>query len=252
MKKGLLFVTVILLLLPTIVWADAISIRLGYFIPRAKSDLWDIEFENMDFTHSNYQNSTLGFVYEKYLSSQLSVVVGLDGYSKNRAGFYKEYVGYSFDEGDFAFPAKYYRGAFGLSHVFGVSITPIQLGLKLVPLGHRASFSPYLGGGLGLYIWSVRLQGDMIDFSDPWVYEDPDLGDVDIYPIYPTNVRDDNNFSLGYHAFVGLMYRVAQRMAIEVELRYSTLKGTLKEGFEGFEPFDLGGYHLAVGVNYRF
>lgn len=250
--KKILPILMTILLMTVNLWADAISIRIGYFVPRAKSDLWDIEFENMDFTHSNYQNSTLGFVYEKYLASQLSLVVGIDGYSKNRAGYYKDYVGYSFYEGDFAFPAKHYRGAFAISHVFGVSITPVMAGLKLVPLGHRASFSPYAGGGIGLYIWSVRLQGDMIDFSDPWIYDDPSLGEVDIYPIYPTNARDDNNFSVGFYAFGGLMFRIAQRMAIEVEFRYNSLKGTLKEGFEGFEPFDLGGYQFSVGVNYRF
>ncbi len=243
---------VAILLFPTMALADAISIRLGYFVPRAKSDLWEIEFENMDFTLSNYQNSTLGFVYEKYLTPQLSLVVGLDGYSKSRAGFYKDYVGYSFQEGDFAFPAQYYQGDFALSHVFGVSITPIQLGIKLMPLSYRSSFSPYVGGGIGLYIWSVRLQGDMIDFSDTWYYEDENLGEIPIYPIYPTNARDDNNFSFGYHAFVGLMFRIAQRMAIEAEFKYSSLKGNLKEAFEGFEPFDLGGYHISVGLNYRF
>lgn len=252
MKKIITLFILSLFLWPALVFGDAVSIRLGYFVPRAKSDLWDIEFENMDFTHANYQNSTLGFVFEKYLAPQLSLVIGVDGYSKNRAGFYKDYVGYSFEEGDFAFPARYYQGKFALSHVFGVSITPVQVGLKIIPLSHRASFSPYFGGGVGLYIWSVRLQGDMVDFSDPWIYEDPDLGDIDIYPIYPTNARDDNNFSFGFHAFAGLMYRVVQRMAIEAEFKYSSLRGNLKEGFEGFEAFDLSGYQFSIGINYRF
>lgn len=250
--KKILILSLAFFLVSISAWADAISVRLGYFVPRAKSDLWDIEFENMDFTHAHYQDSTLGFVYEKYLFPQLSLVIGLDGYSKNRAGYYEDYVGYSFKEGDFAFPAKYYRGAFSISHVFGVSITPIMLGLKIVPLGHRARWSPYVGGGLGVYIWSVRLQGRMIDFSDPWIYDDPSLGAVEIYPIYPTNARDDNNFSFGFYGFGGLMFRIAQRMAIEVEFRFNNLKGTLKEGFEGFEPFDLSGYQFSVGINYRF
>lgn len=253
MKKLAIAFTIILFLIPTLGFSHAISFRVGYFIPRAQSDLWDIEFENMDFTLSNFQNSTFGFVYEHFLTKEISLTFNIDGYTKNRAGVYKDYVGYSFDEGDFAFPNSY-KGDFAISHVFNVSITPIQASVKFTPLGRRASFIPYIGGGAGLYLWSVRLQGDMVDFNDVWLYEDedPTVGDIEIFPIYITDAREENRFSVGFHAFAGVMVPVGRRIAIEAEFKYNFLKGKFKDAFEGFEPFDLGGFQISLGLNYWF
>lgn len=252
MKKQIILVLVLILILPCLGLANAFSFRLGYFIPRAQSDLWAIEFENMNFTLSNFQNSTIGFGYERYLTREISVVLSFETYNKNKAGFYKDFVGYSFEEGDFAFPKKYYKGDFSISHSFGVSITPVQASVKLMPLGRRGSFIPYIGGGAGLYLWNVKILGLTIDFSDAWIYEDPKLGDVEIYTVNESLLRENNRFSVGYHIFGGVMFPVGKRMAFEAEFKFNHVKGNFRDAFEGFEPFDLRGYQVSVGLNYWF
>lgn len=239
------------LLLPGFGYSHSISVRAGYFIPRANSDLWTTEFEQMTLTKSDYQNTTLGFVYEHFISREISFAIGIEGYNRNKAGSYLDYVGYSFAEGDFAFPADY-EGDFLISHIFNVSITPIQASVKLMPLGRRSGFIPYVGGGLTLFVWSVRMQGDAINFEDDsWVYEDPDIGDVQIYPLMLVDARDETKLSLGYQAFVGIMIPFAKRVAFEAEFKYNIGKGSLTN-FEGFEKFDLGGYQISLGLNYWF
>jgi len=230
MKKTIGLVAILVLLLPTLGISGALSFRLAYFIPRAQSDLWTIEFENMSFQKSDFQTTTLGICYEHFLTKELSLVIGVDSYSQTRLGNYKDYVGYSLDEGDFAFPANIYEGAFEITH----------------------NFSVYIGGGATLYIWNVKLLGDMVDFTDEWFYEDPDLGDVPIYGVYQTQARAESRFSVGFQGFVGFMIPIASRLAFEAEFKYNVGKGSLGETFEGFDEFDLGGYQISLGVNYWF
>lgn len=252
MKKTILPVAILVLLLPTLGMSGALSFRLGYFIPRFQSDLWAIEFENMSFQKSDFQTTTLGIYYEHFLTKELSLMIGVDSYSQTRLGYYRDYVGYTFDEGDFAFPASQYQGDFSIAHNFSVSITPIQMSLKLTPLGRRSGFIPYVGGGISLYIWSVKLLGEMVDFTDEWVYEDPDLGDVTIYRVYETQARAESRFTVGFQGFAGFMIPIARRLAVEAEFKYNFGKGSLGQAFEGFEDFDLSGYQISLGVNYWF
>jgi opacity protein-like surface antigen len=252
MKKTLSLIALLAILLPGLASADAITFRLGYFIPRANSELWKIEFENMSFKKTDYQNTVLGFTYEHFLTREVSLVVGVDSYSQTRSGTYLDYVGLSFTEGEFAFPNDY-QADFYPGHSFSVSITPIQFGLKVTPLGRKSSFIPYFGGGVSVYIWNARLVGDMIDFSDDtWVYDDPDYGEVQIYPIIPTNARDETRFAVGFNGFAGFMIPFASRVAVEGEFKYSFGKGSHGSAFDGFDKFDLGGYQISLGINYWF
>ncbi|MDH5743288.1 MAG: hypothetical protein OEZ52_07075, partial [Candidatus Aminicenantes bacterium] len=220
----------------------------GYFFPRADSDLWQDEFDNMMFTKTGFQDSNFGFGYEYFLSNQLSVVFNVEGYSKNKLGQYENFVGIEDVDGDWAYPTDFVPD-FIPTHTFSVSITPIQLSLKIAPLGRRQKIIPYVGGGAGLYIWNVRMWGDLVDLSDPWVDQD---WDVEIYPIYPVDAREENKLKVGFHAFGGIMVPVANKISFEAEFKYNFAKGELTEAFEGFEPFDLSGYQISVGLNYWF
>jgi len=259
MKKTYIPLLVMVLLLPAFAFSNTITFRLGYFIPRAgggPDSLWNIEFENMSFKKTDFQESMIGFNYEYFLTKELSLAVSVDTYNKNKAGYYRDFVGYSFDEGDFAFPADVYRGEFTPAHSFNVSIVPIQFSLKLTPFGRRSRIIPFIGGGVGVYFWSVVLRGDMVDFSNVWEYEyEPGKFD-DIYYIEPTNARESNRLTFGYHAFGGIMFPIGNRLTLEASVRYNVAKGKFRQGldasFDGFEDFDLGGLVLAAGINYWF
>jgi len=250
MKKYLTVFAALMMLISGSAIADIVSFRVGYFIPNAASDLWDIEFENMDFKPADYSGTGFSFSYDYLLSRQISVSFSIDSYTKQKVGSYMGYVGYSDFDGDWAYP-DIYEGDFIPSHVFAVSNTPIQVSLKLTPLGRKGRIIPYIGAGVGLYVWSVRMQGDMIDFSDEWVDTDED---VSIYPIYTVEARDESRFSIGFHGLGGIMVPVANRISIEGEFKYNYGKGSFSGsgGFEGFENFDLSGYQITVGLSYWF
>ncbi len=247
MRKGVGLIAILVLLLPGLGFSGSVSFRLGYFVPNAKSDLWEVEFENMTFTRSDFQSAVLGLSYEHFLSRELSLVIGVDAFSRTRPGIYRDFVGYSFEEGDFAYPADY-EGDFAISHDFGVSFTPIQVSLKLTPFSRRSSIIPYIGGGVSMYFWSVKLWGNIIDFEDVWIDE---TENIDIYAVKPANVREDYQITFGFQGFAGIMIPFARRAALEAEFKYWYGKGNL-DLFEGFQDFDLSGYQISLGINYWF
>jgi len=260
MKRPLILIAAVVLLLPSLGLANTVTVRLGFFMPGFKdfggtgNSLQFIEFDQMSYKKSDFYEGAVGVTYDYFISPQLSLGISLDTYNKSKAGFYRDWVGYTFEEGDFAFPSTY-EGDFSIAHNLNISITPILLTLKITPLGRRNKIVPYLGAGAGVYFWSVSMRGEIIDFADEWVYEDPDFGDVTIYGLAQVNSHE-SNINFGYQAFGGIMIPVAQRLTIDVGAIYSAARGKFRGkvyGFdETFDAFDLGGFTIAAGINYWF
>jgi len=252
MKNTIRVLLALAFFVPGLIFADIVSFRVGYFVPRANSDLWNIEFENMSFTKSNFQNSNFSFSYEYFVTNNIGIQINVESFQKRKLGYYRDWVGYSDQDGEWAYPVDY-QGDFDPSHTFSVATTPLQLSIKITPLGRKGAFIPFIGGGVGVYLWNVRMEGDMIDFADEWY--DP-VEDVDVYPIYYTDARQDSKFAFGYHVLGGAMVPIGNRISVEGEFKYNIVKGTFSDdeysGFEGFEPFDLSGYQISIGINYWF
>ncbi|MGB9836019.1 MAG: outer membrane beta-barrel protein [Candidatus Saccharicenans sp.] len=255
MKKIIPVLLAVLFLFTATASAGIFTFRYGYYVPRMSGgpdSLWNIEFDNMSFRKSDFQGGMLGFGYEYFINRNLSLMLSLDLYSRNRGGYYRDWAMYSFDSQEFAFPASYFPEGDMIIHSFEVSQTPFQLSLKFTPLGRRVRFVPYFGGGVSLYLWSVRIHGRMIDFSDPYIYDDPDLGPIEVYPINYVISDENNRLSIGYHGFAGVMLPIGYRMTLDLGVRYNFLKVDFRDAFEGFEKFDLSGYVLTIGLNYWF
>jgi len=259
MKKLTVLAAGLLLLIPTLSFADSISLRLGYFMPRALSNsylglhpdsLWTIELDQMSFAPKDYRGGMIGLSYDRFIGPNLSVALTVDGYNKSQVGFYNDWVLNTLDEGDFAFPYEFYLGD-DIVHSFRVGITPVQLSLKFLPLGRRAKIIPYVGGGASLVFTSVRMFGDQVNFADPWIYTDPDLGDIDIYPVEMLSARETAT-SFGWHAFGGIQVPIGYRATIEAEARYHAAKARFDNVFVDFDDFEVGGLALTLGLSYWF
>jgi hypothetical protein len=239
----------LMLVSPGLVYSDLVTFKIGYFFPRAGSDLWETEFMNMTFEKSDYTGSIFGFAYEYFVTRELALQISVDGYTKQQSGAYLEWDGLSDFDGRWAYPMGSLQFVdFIPQHVYSVSVTPIQMNVKITPMGRANRIIPYIGGGVGLYIWSARIQGDLIDFEEIW--EDVDLG-VIIHPIYAADIRDDNKLTIGFQALGGVILPLASRVSFEGEFKYNFATGTLDK-FVGFERFDLSGYQVSLAFNYWF
>ncbi|MFA4926047.1 MAG: hypothetical protein WC524_05280 [Candidatus Aminicenantales bacterium] len=255
MKKKLVLVLISLMLIPVAASADIFTFRYGYFVPKmsgGENSLWNIEFANMSFKKSDYQTGMIGLGYEFFLTRQLSLVLSVDFYSRDKAGFYNDWSKYTIDDLDYAFPVGDFPLGDMIIHSFSVSQTPLQVSLKITPLGRQVRFVPYFGGGLGAYFWSVKLSGDMIDFSDPYIYTDGNGVESTVYPVYYTYASESKRITLGSNVFAGVMIPLGRQVTIDLNFRYQFLKPEFHDSFEGFEKFDLSGYTLVAGINYWF
>jgi len=259
MKKLTVLAVGLLLLVPTLAFSDSITLRLGYFMPRALTNsyltghpdsLWTIELDQMSFQPKDYRGGMIGISYERFLGPNLSLALTLDGYNKSEVGFYNDWVLNTLTDGDFAFPYEFYLGE-DIVHSFRATVTPLQLSLKFLPLGRRIKIIPYVGGGASLVFASVRMFGDQVNFADPWIYTDPDLGDIDIYPVESLAARE-SEMAFGWHAFAGIQVPLGYRATIEAEARYHAAQVRFDNMFVDFDAFEVGGLAVTVGLSYWF
>jgi opacity protein-like surface antigen len=233
--------------------ANTITVRFSFNLPTMKSDFWTIDFTNMSYQRTNFQDTSFGIDYEIFLTRELSLMFSFDTFSKSKAGVYKNYVGYQLSTGDFAFPNSF-QGDFTPGHSLRYTVTPLQASIKVTPLGRRVKIIPYFGGGVGLYIYSLRMTGDLIDFSAPSVYSEAGYPDVNVYPINPVDAMEGENYgrlALGYQVFGGLQVPVGSRLTLEGEFKYSSAKSKMNN-FTGFQPLDLGNLQMSLGITYWF
>jgi hypothetical protein len=257
MKKATILMAVLIVLIPSLAYSDMLTVRLGYYMPQALNNLaahpdslWAIELSQMSMLKSDYRGSILGAGYEFFLTPQLSFAISVDFFNKENGGFYRDWVANTVDGVDYAFPFQSFNGS-DILHTFQVSMTPVQFSLKLTPLGRKTRVIPYVGGGIGAYFLSARIWGSIVDKSQEFIYTDPVLGDVSVFPVVGANAHE-TRVVLGGHAFAGVMIPVGYRMTIEAEARYHYAKVNFRKAFPDYDKFDLSGLSLSIGFNYWF
>lgn len=98
---------------------------------------------------------------------------------------------------------------------------------------------PYVGAGLGLMSYSLEVNGEFVDESDPG------------YPIYQDRLTTSRNTFMARGA-AGLDLALGSQFVLNGEARYNYARGTLDNDFSGFGDIALDGFQLVAGVAVRF
>lgn len=202
--------------------SQAVNLRLGLFIPTMDSDLWEINMENLALIKQDMQNVYYEAEYELFFNPILSLTFAAGHYEQEH---FSQYTGYEYDDG-----SPIYQN-------LALSVTSLELNLKVYPAGHRRAFSPYVGGGIGLNSWHYEQWGDFINFDDMTVSE---------------GYADTKTYTLGFNARAGFIIKVRRNIGISFETRYLYLKGQLSSLFEDFEKLDMSGLTYSLGMNLFF
>jgi hypothetical protein len=198
---------------------QSLNLKIGAFYPNMESDLWEINRENLAFDKADMLGVYLGAEFEIFMGRQFSLALEAGHYKKDIFTVYKDVV---YDDG-----TPIYQD-------LSLRMTTIEADFKLYPLGHRRLFNPYIGCGIGLYVWKYYQGGEFVDFEDETVYE----GEAYTNTITP-----------GFNAKLGFVYRYRRTFGISFEARYIYVKGQLSSLFEGFEKLDLSSVTLSIGVH---
>ncbi len=243
MKRSALGLVLLVLLLPTIAVANqvrfrgyldnSVGIKLGYFMPHGKSDLWDYNAEMLTMSVEDFNYTSVGVEFNFALNNHFDISLGVDFYRRSVPTDYRDWV----DE--YGYP---------IEQSLSLRIIPLTVTAKFLPIGRwrvpgpRARRTPnrvipYVGGGVGLYFWEYQEVGDYIDFYD--------------WTIYTTSFYSKGT-DIGFHLLGGVEIPVGANWSVIAEMRYNIVNGPLSADFVGFENFDLGGITAAGGFILRF
>jgi opacity protein-like surface antigen len=203
--------------------AGSLNFKAGIYNPFTKSDLWEINMENLAFDKQDAQDKLFGLEFEHFVGRNLSFTIEGVYYETEHYSFYRDY---EYDDG-----SPIYQN-------LALSIGGLEAGVKFYPVGRRMRFSPYIGGGAGVYYWQYEQWGDFIDFFDDTVAED--------------EYAEASAYTVAFNVKAGFVYRLSRGFGISFEGRYIGLKGNLSEFFEGFEKFDMTGWGVTIGANLFF
>ena len=232
MRRAILSFTLLPLLLTASAGpadAQGLDVRLGAFIPRASSNLFQDDSELYLVEKNDWVGFAGGVEYNHVFAKNVELGIHVDGYSKTIDTSYRDFVRPDGSE---------------IEQTLRLNIVPFGLTVRLIPTRKRTKVAPYLGGGVDLFYWKYEEWGDFIDFWDP---------DLAVYPdsFYASGV------TFGFHATGGVRFYLNRDFALVAEGRYQWAEADMGDDFSANEPglvnrLDLGGASIYFGVHVRF
>jgi hypothetical protein len=205
---------------------QSLNLSLGAFVPRGEDArvAGDVLLENRTLLLFDFGDFTTGSVGADWLlpiGEYLEAGVGI--------GFSRRTVPTIYD-------AFVDRDGSEIEQELRLRIIPLTATVRILPLGRRHAFQPYVGGGVGWLNWRYSEVGEFIDFSDFSVFRSRYTADgSEVAPV----------------AVMGARVLMGQHLALGGEFRYQRGEADLPNDFLG-NKLDLGGFHYLATLQIRF
>lgn len=213
-----------------------IAARASWFMAGANSDFYDQVTHDLTLEKSDFNTGAFAFEGGYRLSDRVDIVGGFDFANMSQT---------SEDRDEEELLPNGSRVPIQQSTELHQSNITASARFALVPRGHAVSrlawipnaFVPYVGAGGGMTKYSLRQNGDFVDFVD--------------HHIFPDTFRSEG-WAPTFHVFGGSDIQMYKRLMLTLEARYSWSTADLESDFVGFEPLDLGGLRLGAGIQILF
>jgi hypothetical protein len=210
------------LLVPAETRASGLELRLGGFQPQANANLFEDTAELFGTRDRDWRGLSGGVEFAMGLGDRAEVGVHLDGYGRTLDTSYVDFVR---DDGSEIF------------QTLRLNVVPLGVTLRFLPLGDRATVSPYVAAGADVFFYKYEEFGEFIDFfADNEILEDSFVSD---------------GAAGGFHVAAGLRVPVSHDFAVTGEVRHQWAKADMADDFRE-SRIDLGGTHVTVGFHVRF
>lgn len=211
----------------------ALSLRGGYSMPRAGSEVFDFTREELFIEKSDFAAPAFQGELAVRVTERVDVAAGVGWALSTTHSEYRDYVGT--DDLPIQQTARFER-------------MPLTLSVKgyLLPRGRSlgqfawvpARWAPYVGAGAGAVRYEFERSGEFVNYQT-----------LDIF--------NDNLLSEGWgptaHVFGGIDLSLTRYIVLTGEGRYAWGSTELNPFvFEGFDNIDLGGLQATVGLSLRF
>ena len=204
---------------------QTLTLQIGAFIPkgedaRVAGDVLTINRQYLLFDLGDFSGFLVGGDWALALGEYLEAGAGFGFYQETVPAVYAEWINEDGSE---------------IVQDLKLRIMPATAVVKILPLGSRRAFQPYVGAGLGIYFWRYSESGEFLA-TDGSIFRDSYV---------------QSGTSVGPVAVFGLRGRVSQSAIIGMEGRYQWGEGQLSQDFLG-EKIDLGGFSILATFGYRF
>ena len=196
----------------------------GIFEPDAESQYWDDSFTDFTGDAEDFEDFTGAIEYQRDLTGNLRLLVGGSVWEGQSDQAYRGFVD-AFDN--------------EIRHDTTLDIASATVGLAFRLAPKNAPIIPYVGGGGGLYAWTLEESGEFIDFF------------VDPPEIFPATFEDDG-VAFGYFYMAGLEVPVTPDISIFGEGRWHRADDELEGDFDDLGEIDLSGRSISLGLSWKF
>ena len=210
----------------------SLTLRGGFAMANARSDIFSFVTEQLTLGKKDFGGVSFSGEYGVRLASRLEGVFGVGVSGSNAGSEFRDFV----DNQDL--PIEQTTSLFRV---------PLTLGLKayVTPRGRAigqyawipARTALYVGVGGGAMWYRFRQKGDFVDFETSEVFDD----DLESRGWAPTA-----------HGNAGVDVSLTRRLTASLEGRYTWAKAKLSRDFVDFDPIDLSGPAVTLGLGFRF
>jgi hypothetical protein len=208
-----------------------ISVRGGYAVASAGSDLFDFATENLTLKKSDFSGMSLGAAVDITGTDRVSFSVDV-GYSRSKKGSeFRNLI----DNNDLP-----------IEQTTTFERVPVTANLKLYlsPPGQTvgtaawipARVAPWVAVGGGAMHYRFLQDGDFVDFQTNNVFR---------------STFDSNGWAPVAQGIAGADFSITPSLALTGEARYLWAKGDVGKDFGGFNKIDLSGVSASIGLSLR-
>jgi hypothetical protein len=205
---------------------QTLNLTLGAFVPgsedaRVRGDVLNENRRDLLFDVSDFTGVTIGGEWLVALGPVVEAGAG--------AGFYRRSV-------DTVYERLVDSDGSEIEQTLRLRVVPMDLTLRVAPLGPRASVQPYVGAGLGVLAWRYSEAGEFVSGSNTIFRDQYVASGTATALVVVAGVRfADPDFAVGG------------------EVRYRRADVALGSQFAGADPrLDLGGWTYQLTIGRRF
>jgi hypothetical protein len=208
-----------------------ISVRGGYAVASAGSDLFDFATENLTLEKSDFSGVSLGGALDVTATDRVSFTLDA-GYSRSKKGS--------------EFRKLIDNNNLPIEQTTTFERVPLTANVKLYlsPPGQSvgtaawipARIAPWVGVGGGAMHYRFLQNGDFVDFKTNNVFR---------------SSFDSNGWAPVLQGMAGAEFSITPSLALTGDARYLWAKGDVGTDFGGFNKIDLSGVSASIGLSLR-
>jgi hypothetical protein len=209
-----------------------LALRGGWAVPRAQSEIFDFTVDELTVDRDDFAGFVLQGEIAARVHDRFDVALNV-GHSEAKArSEFRDWV----DDDDLP-----------IEQTTRFRRTPIEVAGKayLLPRGREISrfawvpygWAPWVAGGAGAMVYHFDQSGDFVDFET-----------LDIFP----KDFESQGTTATAHAAAGADVSVGPHLLLTGEGRYQWARADMSRDFVDFDPIDLSGFQVTIGLAARF